>query len=217
VHSLADQTRVKGPFRDVFIATAKGRTLLNGRRFSNPMDPEIFMYEVRVPKERVAVIIGQKGAVKKALQAHAGVKMEVDSDDGLVTLTGKDSIALYQACEVIKAIARGFNPDIAQILLRQDYVLESVKLTDFANTKDSMQRLKGRIIGMKGKSRENIERLTGCFVSVYGKTVCIVGEVAWANIAKRAIEKLLSGSMHSTVWKFLEGQRRKLKQEEMGR
>lgn len=179
------------------------------------MDPEQFVYEVRVPHERVAVIIGEKGEVKKALEEHAGVKMHVDSDEGLVTLQGEDSIKLYTAREVIKAIARGFNPEIAQLLLRHDYTLETIKLTDYANTKDSQQRLKGRVIGMKGKSRENLERLTQCFISVYGKTVCIIGEVGWADLAKRAIEKLLQGSMHKTVWKFLESQRRKLKSDEL--
>ncbi len=179
------------------------------------MDPERFVYEVRVPKERVAVIIGQKGGMKKLLQGHAGIKLHIDSEEGLVTLEGEDSLALYQAQHVIKAIARGFNPEVAQLLLRQDYVLEQVKLTDYANTKDSMNRLKGRVIGQGGKSRENIERLTNSFISVYGKTVCIIGELAWADVAKRAVEKLLGGAMHKTVWKFLEGQRRKLRAEEM--
>ncbi len=178
------------------------------------MDPERFVYQVKVPKERVAVIIGQKGAVKRALQQHAGIRLHVDSHEGLVTLEGEDSLALYQAQHVIKAIGRGFNPEIAQLLLRQDYVLEEIKLTDYANTKESILRLKGRVIGQGGKSRENIERLTNTFISVYGKTVCVVGELAWADIAKRAVEKLLQGSMHKTVWKFLEGQRRKLKAEE---
>jgi len=179
------------------------------------MDPEQFVYEVRVPKERVAVIIGQKGSVKKALQAHAGIRLHIDSDEGIVTLDGNDSLALYQAQAVIKAIARGFNPDIAQLLLRSDYVFEQIKLADYVNTKASMQRLKGRIIGHNGKSRETIEQLTGCFVSVYGKTVCIIGELSWADVAKRAVEKLLAGAMHKTIWKFLEGQRRKLKSQEM--
>jgi ribosomal RNA assembly protein len=179
------------------------------------MDPETFVYEVKVPKERIGVIIGQDGMVKQSLQEHSHLKMHVDSQEGLVTLEGEDSIALYAARQVIKAIARGFNPEIAQLLLRQDYVLEEIKLTDWANTKDSVLRLKGRVIGMKGKSRENIEQLTGCFISVYGKTVCIVGELAWANVAKRAVEKLLGGSMHKTVWKYLETMRRKLKAEEM--
>lgn len=179
------------------------------------MDPETFMYEIRVPKERVAVIIGQKGSVKKALQEHAGIRMHIDSQEGLVTVEGEDSIALYQARQVIKAIGRGFNPEIAQLLLRQDYVFEQIKLTDYATTSSSINRLKGRVIGLKGKSRENIEHLTGCFISIYGKTICIVGELSWADIAKRAVEKLLDGSMHKTVWKFLENQRRKLRSEEM--
>jgi ribosomal RNA assembly protein len=174
-----------------------------------------YAYEVRVPKERVAVIIGHKGAVKRALQENAHVTMEVDSDEGVVSLAGEDSITLYAAREVIKAIGRGFNPDIAQLLLRQDYTLETIKLTDYGNSKDSMLRLKGRVIGANGKGRENLERLTDTFISVYGKTVSIVGELQKASLAKRAVEKLLAGAMHATVWKLLEKARRKLREEEI--
>ena len=177
--------------------------------------PDKYMYEVKVPKERVAIIIGHKGAVKKALQENAGVTMHVDSEEGIVTLEGEDSISLYAAREVIKAIGRGFNPDVAQLLLRQDYVLESIDLSDYAGSKDSQARLKGRVIGANGKSRENIERLTECFISVYGKTVCIVGELSNANIAKRAVEKLCGGAMHSSIWRYLEKMRRQMKQGEM--
>ncbi|RME31860.1 RNA-processing protein [Candidatus Woesearchaeota archaeon] len=176
----------------------------------------MYAYEVRVPKERVAVIIGQRGAVKRALQQHADLRLHIDSAEGLVTLEGEDSIKLFSALQVIKAIARGFNPDVAQLLLRQDYVLEQLKLNEYAKTKEAMQRLKGRVIGMKGKSRERIENLTECFVSVYGKTVSIIGPSEWANVAKRAVERLLEGQMHATVWKFLERMRRQLKQRELG-
>lgn len=175
----------------------------------------MFAYEISVPKERVAVIIGHQGEVKRALQQHAGIALHIDSKEGLVTLEGEESIKLYAAQQVIKAIARGFNPDIAQLLLRQDYVLEQLKLTDYAGTKEAMQRLKGRVIGMKGKSRTHIEELTECFVSVYGKTVSIIGPSDWANVAKRAVERLLEGQMHATVWKFLERMRRQLKQQEL--
>jgi len=176
--------------------------------------PETFAYEIRVPKERVAILIGNKGTVKRALQEQAKVEMEIDSDEGIVTLTSEDSLSLYTAREMIKAIGRGFNPEIAQLLLRQDYVLESISLADFAGTKDSQQRLKGRVIGANGKGREQVEKLTDCFVSVYGKTVCIIGENEKANIAKRAVEKLLGGAMHATVWRFLEKMRRKMKEDE---
>lgn len=175
---------------------------------------EEFGYELKVPKDRVAVIIGTKGSVKKTLQDVAGVKMHIDSDEGEVTLEGDDSIKLYQARQVIKAIARGFNPDIAQLLLKQDYALETMKLTDYT-TPNGVQRLKGRVIGVKGKSRENLEKLTETFISVYGKTISIVGELQRVTIAKRAIEKLLTGQMHATVWKFLEKMRREMRRQEL--
>ncbi len=179
------------------------------------MDPEKFVYEVRVPKDRVAVIIGRKGEVKRNLQAHMHVTMTIDSQEGLVTLEGKDSLSLYTGREVIKAIARGFNPEVAQLLFRQDYVLEMIELSDYTNSKDSILRLKGRVIGADGKGRRHIEEYTDCFISVYGKTICVVGELQHAQVARRAIEKLVQGSMHSTVWKFLEKMKRKLKQDEM--
>lgn len=176
---------------------------------------EEYTYDVRVPKERIAVIIGQKGGVKKALQDHAKIKIHVDSQEGIVTLQGEDSIALYASKQVIKAIARGFNPEVAQLLLRPDYTIEIIRLDEYANTKDSMLRLKGRVIGLKGKSRERLQELTECFLSVYGKTVCIVGDHQHAAIARRAVEKLLQGSMHKTIWRFLELQRRKLREGEL--
>jgi ribosomal RNA assembly protein len=196
-----------------FLPGIKVATLLNNSPFLVLM--EKFAYEIRVPKERVAIIIGKKGEVKRALQGNAGVTMTVDSEEGIITLEGEDSIQLYAAREVIKAIARGFNPDVAQLLLRQDYVLETVNLTEYANSKDSISRLKGRVIGASGKGRENLERLTECFISVYGKTVCIVGELQYATIAKRAVEKLVAGAMHTTVWKYLEKMRRQMKQNEI--
>ncbi len=178
---------------------------------------ERYAYQVRVPKDRVAVIIGEKGAVKKALESHLKVRMEVDSQDGVVTLDGEDSLSLYTGRQVITAIARGFNPEIAQLLMRHDHVLEVIKLTDYTGSKDAMLRLKGRVIGANGKSRARMEEATECFISVYGKTVGIIGENEHAMIAKRAVEKLLQGSMHATVWKYLERAKRQLKAEEYGR
>jgi ribosomal RNA assembly protein len=71
-----------------------------------------------------------------------------------------------------------------------------------------MQRLKGRVIGAKGKARKAIEELTQTNISVYGKTIAIIGEIQNVGTARRAIESLLMGSMHATVFKWLEKQRR---------
>ena len=38
--------------------------------------------------------------------------MKIDSEDGIVDLLGDDSLNLLIAQSVVKAIGRGFNPDI---------------------------------------------------------------------------------------------------------
>jgi ribosomal RNA assembly protein len=182
--------------------------------FSMP-EIEEYEYELKIPKERVAILIGIKGKVKKQFEEYGQCRIEVDSKEGDVKLSGKDSVKLYMMRDLIKAIGRGFNPDIAQLLLKQDYCLEVISLTDFARSPESMQRLKGRVIGAKGKSRSIIEKLTETFISVYGKTISIIGTTESVAVAKRAIETLLEGGQHSAVYKSLEKARRELKRREI--
>ena len=76
-------------------------------------------------------------------------------------------------------------------------------------------RLKGRVIGEQGKARRTIENLTETDISVYGKTVSIIGEIEHVSVAKRAILSLLSGSPHSRVYSWLEKKRKEMKYREM--
>jgi len=170
----------------------------------------MFAYQVKIPKERIAVLIGKNGESKKNLESQTHTVIDIDSNEGDVTVSGEDAIMLYATRDIIKAIGRGFNPEIAQLLLKQDYSLEVLNLSDYAKP-TQMMRLKGRVIGSSGKSRANIERLTECNISVYGKTIAIIGRVEYVVYAKRAVESLLSGSPHSNVYKWLEKKRKELK------
>ncbi len=172
-----------------------------------------FAYELKIPKERVAVLIGKEGSVKKRLEEDTKTKMEVDSKEGDIVLRGEDALLLYSAREVIKAIGRGFNPDVAMLLLKQDYAFELIPITDFVG-ENHIVRIKGRVIGQDGKSRRIIEELTESYICVYGKTVGIIGTHENLVAAKRAIESLLSGSPHAGVYKFLEKRRKELKRQE---
>ena len=135
--------------------------------------------------------------------------MDVDSEEGFVRISGDDGLALFSAREIVKAIARGFNPETAKLLMRADYVLIIVNIEDYASgSKKAVERLRGRVIGANGKSRKLIEELTEAYVSVYGKTVAILGENIRANAAHVAVEKLLSGSPHTNVYHWLEKKRR---------
>jgi ribosomal RNA assembly protein len=173
-----------------------------------------FGYELKIPKDRVAVLIGQKGETKKHIETITKTKLNIDSKEGDVSIKGSDALGMYSAKEIVTAIGRGFNPEIAQLLVKQDYSFEILNLNDFSKTKNDMKRLKGRVIGEKGKSRSTIEDLTGAYISVYGKTIAIIGEISAVSLARRAIESLLSGSQHASVYKWLEKQRRDMKRKE---
>ena len=58
--------------------------------------------------------------------------------------------------------------------------------------------------------------MTNTNMCIYGKTIGIIGECSEVSNAKRAIEMLISGSMHASVYKWLEKQRRKMREEQKG-
>ncbi len=181
-------------------------------------DIEEFAYELKIPRDRVAVLIGKKGELKKQLEHVTKTKLDIDSDEGDVTISGKDALLLYSCREIVRAIGRGFNPEIAMLLLKQDYGIEIISLNDYAKSPNDMERIRGRVIGEGGKSRRTIEQLTSTYISVYGKTVGILGQLEGIPGARRAVEALLGGSKHGTVYKFLEKRRKDIRlQQQYGR
>lgn len=171
-----------------------------------------YSYELKIPHERVAVLIGKQGEVKKNIEADTKTQIKVDSLEGDIFIYGKDALGLYTAREMIMSIGRGFNPEIAKLLLKQDYVFESIGLNEYTGkSKNTLLRLKGRVIGKDGRSRKLIEELSEAYISVYGKTVGIIGTAESASMAKRAVEALLKGSTHASVYKWLEQKRREMK------
>jgi len=176
---------------------------------------EEYSYELKIPKERVAVLIGKNGAIKKELEEQSKTSIIVDSKEGDVKLVGNNSVNLYLLKDIIKAIGRGFNPEIAMSLFKQDYVLELISIADFVKSPNQMLRLKGRVIGKAGKARATIEEYTETSISVYGKTIAILGFCDNVAICKKAVESLLSGSPHSSVYKWLEKYRKQKKFEEI--
>jgi len=87
-------------------------------------------------------------------------------------------------------------------LLNEEETLEIIKLTGFTDKK--IKVIKARLIGTKGKTRRLIENFSGCSVSIYGKTVCIIGNFEQMNIARNAIKMIIRGSKHSKVYGFLQ-------------
>jgi len=172
---------------------------------------------IKIPKERIGALIGPDGAIKKSIEEKLSVELQIDSETGDVNAVMGENVAdpsmLFTAKDVVTAVGRGFSPEHAFRLIRdEEAVLDILDLRAvFGKSEADIKRVKGRIIGMNGKTRMIIEELTGTSVAVYGHTVGIIGTLEQAQVAREAIEMLIKGSMHATVYRFLHRKRRELK------
>mgnify|MGYP005705277911 CR=1 FL=1 len=158
----------------------------------------------RVPKDRIAVIIGAKGATSKAIREAAGcLKFIIDSDSGDVEVEwGEpgtyDPVRAMKLPDVVKAIGRGMAPDAAVRLLEDNHFFELVDLRDYVGKRSNQQRrIRARIIGRQGKIRKLIEQLTDTQISIYNSTVVLVGEESGLFAARQAIEMLAGGARNT--------------------
>lgn len=172
--------------------------------------------ELRIPPDRIGVLIGKEGEVKKRLEERTGCKISIDSKTGVVRITrGEDAVGFLKAKDVINAISSGFNPEIAIKLLDDDFtIFERIDLSQYVSPK-AMERVKGRIIGKEGKIRRLIEETLNVHVSIYDKYVSIIGFMDNVYAAREAIMMLIEGAQHSTVQKFMEKKKREIEMRSM--
>lgn len=174
----------------------------------------------KIPQDRVGALIGPNGRVKLKIEGMCGVEMKIDSGSGGIELTLKteatDPTTLFKAESIITAIGRGFAPEKAFKLNDDGVLLEVIDLTDYVGKAQSeLQRIKSRLIGEKGKTRKIVEETTGANISIYGHTVSMIGETAQLEAARKAVQMLINGRQHSTVYRFLHRRRRELKKSEL--
>ena len=173
---------------------------------------------IRIPADRIGVLIGPRGKTKKRIEAAFQIDLTIDGETGNVDIKVKpdqtDVSVLFVARNMVRAIGRGFSPKNAFTLINEDYDFIVLDIEEYVGrSKNAQGRVKGRIIGKEGKSRTMIEELTECLVSVYGKTVGIIGPYEMLPVATEAVEMLINGSFHKTVWNHLYAYRRKMKKE----
>jgi ribosomal RNA assembly protein len=173
---------------------------------------------IKIPADRIGVLVGPSGSVKSMLEEKTGAELVIDSDTGAVEIvTGEDPIMAMRLADVVRAMGRGFSPERAFALLEEEMLmLDVIDLSRVCNTKSDMARIKGRIIGKDGRTREITEKLTGVGISVYGKTVAIIGNPDQIRIARAAIEMLMDGAPHGAVYGYLEKKNQELVQSSMG-
>jgi len=176
---------------------------------------------VRIPKERVGVLVGPDGKVKQDIEEKFMVELEIESEDGGVTIVlserTNDPSLLFRAKDVVTAIGRGFSSEHAFRLLRnEDDIFDFIDFRAiFGRSESDIKRIKGRIIGANGKTRKLIEELTDTSVVVYGHTVGFIGTFEQVDAARNAVQMLIDGSQHHTVYRYLQRKRSEFKKQKL--
>lgn len=171
------------------------------------------MNYLKVPLARVGAVIGPKGKTKRKLEQLSECKFVIESAEGIIEIVEqnmKDPLKGLQLISAVRAIGRGFNPEKAYKLLEMDYYLEVVDIRDYVGrSKKRLGIIRGRLIGREGKTRRIIEEMTGCDLAIQGHTVSVISDLEGLEASKVAVSMVLAGSEHGSVYKYLEGFRRR--------
>ncbi|MFX1311310.1 MAG: KH domain-containing protein [Promethearchaeota archaeon] len=175
---------------------------------------------MKVGKNRIAILIGKDGKIKKEIEEKLGVKINLDSKTGNCEILPKPDnpnyipLNVYTAQKIVNAISRGFNPIKAMKLLEENYDLEIINLISILGKSDKhIKRVKGRVIGRNGEVRKAIEKYAESYISVYGKTISLIANYENLQVARKATNMLINGVPHHIVLKFLENKYNEKKKE----
>jgi len=178
-----------------------------------------FIREFKIASDRLGVLVGKKGKIKREIEERCVINLKINSKTGDVVITSignsTESNPL-KAVEIVTSIAYGFSPERAFRLFDEENTLAQLDLREYSGKSDSnLSRIKGRIIGLGGKSRKLLEDLTGTYVSVYGHMVAVIGMTDQIKLALDAINMLASGSPHRSVYNMLERARSRAKMDKI--
>jgi len=167
----------------------------------------IQMQIVLIPAERIKVLMDP--AVKKEVETRSGIKLSI-AEEGEIEITSEDPVGEWRSLEIIKAIGRGFEPRTALKLLDEEYVFKLVSLKEIFPSEKQRIRYKSRVIGTGGKVKTTIEEIADVHISIYGNTIGIIGKMEGVGLAGKAIDMILNGSSHGSVFMMLRKARQKM-------
>jgi len=141
---------------------------------------------------------------KKKLERKLKVKIEIQGKK--IIIEGKEEDE-YLAYHVLDAINLKFDIDIALLILEEDYVFEKIQIKSHTRRRN-LKEVRARIIGKKGKTKQLIEELSECHLSLHKNTLGIIGPAENIRNCIQALKKLIQGSKQSSVYSYLERQRK---------
>jgi len=146
--------------------------------------------------ERLREILKNKNKIEKEL----GIKL---SNKGRNIFIEGPAENEYLCLRIIEAINLGFTLEKALNLKNEETILHILNIKDITKRND-LERVRARLIGTHGKTRENIENLSDCLVSVHDNRVGIIGQVGCIEEAIISLKCLIQGSKQGNIYARLE-------------
>ncbi|BDR91247.1 KH domain-containing protein [Vulcanisaeta souniana] len=173
-------------------------------------------FRITIEKNRLKAI----SDAARLIEEEFGVRLIIDSDKGEVTIVPGDNTnfdQLMKAKNIIEAISYGFDYNDAQNLRSDDYTLEIIDLRDYVDKDKAnhVNRVKARIIGEDGRAKRVLQELTDTNIVIGDKYIAILGFYENVKIAREALEMLIRGRQHATVYKWIQNWRRENKYREL--
>ena len=148
-------------------------------------------------------------ANKTRIEKKYGVKLLIYRNKVVIQPLKQDESAWF-AEQAIQAIAFGFPFQVAS-LIGTDIIFKEISLKDLTTRKSRLRTIKSRILGREGRARKILERLSSCRLLIKNNEIGIIGEPEEVALLSHALEKLVRGSSHGSVYSFMERERKKLK------
>lgn len=152
---------------------------------------------VRFTEKRINLVERNKAEIER----KAGVDISLSGLD--VRIEG-DTVDVLKTENIMDALFEGFALEESFKLLNEENQLKVVRLNDLTSSGASVEKLKGRIIGRGGRTKELIEELARVSVSVHGDNVSLIGMPEEVGTAKKAVQMLVNGKPHNRVYRYLE-------------
>ena len=142
---------------------------------------------------------------KKTLERELKVKITNRGNILFLEGNGEDE---YTATEVIEAINLGFTIEQALVLTNEDFILEKINIKDVTQRKD-LERIRGRVIGTRGRTKRTLENLGECTISIHENVVGIIGRAEEIEPTITALTALIRGKKQTKTYSYLERERSK--------
>jgi len=171
------------------------------------------MRKIRYDYKALARIFGKNKRNISKIKKAFDVEIKIDKEITVKASKGDKAIKEYLVDNVLQALALGFDIESALLLKDMDYVFKIIDLRNYARG-SRLNTIVSRLIGRRGKAKKVIEELSKCRIVVSDHKVGIIGKAEHIEIATMAIEKLIRGSPHAKVFRFLERSKGYLEEQE---